>query len=476
MADTLQGVATIDSQRGNAQILAGGTAESFTIDANGLTAGFWGDQVTATVHRIDWSGYEGASGPPVAIDQVTGSPSNLEITIENPNRMAAYWVTIVPGGGNVTPEPEQWEGSWEAESAQITSGTVYRQGHSGDANGFAASNERDVGALTQSDSAVQFTVDVPDAGAYDLDIYYAHMYGRENDSITPQPTQQVLSVNGSGQRFVDYPTTMNWQHRGIVTEQIQLNAGSNTIRLAKSGSIGTANGEATLDKITLGLAGADVTVYDGAFARPDGSDLIFDVYAPADGYYDIEGAASAVLMGPQNQNVTVDLESSVFLHQGINRLRTGGSVATLTVTGDGDTAGVIDIAADQATLTGGARLENNAFATGGQVIGWVGNGGTASIDVNAPSAGAYMLLVHYANDERDGDHSYNIDIVSRDARFSVNGVVAHTLPMRGTWTWNDFWSFPVIVDLEAGSNTITIDNPDDYTANFEHFEVAPVNR
>ena len=47
--------------------------------------------------------------------------------------------------------------------------------------------------------------------------------------------------------------------------------------------------------------------------------------------------------------------------------------------------------------------------------------------------------------------------------------------MRGTWTWNDFWTCPVILDLSEGRNTIVFTNPDGPTAEFEHFRIAPVN-
>jgi len=57
------------------------------------------------------------------------------------------------------------------------------------------------------------------------------------------------------------------------------------------------------------------------------------------------------------------------------------------------------------------------------------------------------------------------------------------VPMRGTWSWNDYWSYPLIVDLEAGTNTIEIGNPglftgigdrEGRTADFDHFELAPL--
>ena len=235
--------------------------------------------MTATVHRIDWTGYEGAAGPPVPIAQVVSDPGRLEISIDGPDRMAAYWIAITPGEAALI-GPPPWKGQWDAEAADITSGVITRHGHADDGNAFAASGEHDVSGLNMNGSAVVFQVQVPEAGAYDLAVFYAHMYGRGAEATEPQPAQQVLTVNGA-ERFVDYPSTMNWQHRSIVREAVTLRAGSNTVELSKSGAIGTARGEVALDKIELTERRGERTSYDPAFARPHGDGLAFDLYAAA---------------------------------------------------------------------------------------------------------------------------------------------------------------------------------------------------
>jgi len=478
--DTLQGIASIDAERGSAQILAGGTGEDFTVVAEGLDPEAWGDLVTATVHRIGWTGYEGAASPPVPIAQVTGSPARLEVTVSAPDRMAAYWVQIVPAevedaDAGISPPP--WKGAWEAEDAVVRSGEITRLGHADDGNGFAASGEHDVSGLNLNDSAVVFHVEVPGSGDYDLAIFYAHMHGRAAEATEPQPAQQVLAVNGA-ERFVDYPSTMNWQHRSIVHQGVWLRAGANSVELSKSGAIGTARGEVALDKIELTERRPQRLVYDGAFARPDGAldgsgGLIFDLYAGADGYHRIEGARSGVLAGPQNQNVPVDLSRPVFLHAGINRLRTDAGIERLVVVPAKGPAPV-EVDAAAVVRAGGSCLIVNDFAAHGHVIGWNGRGATATITVET-GAGPHMLLVSYANDVRAEGHEYNIDIVTRYSDITVNGTVIGRFPMRGTWTWNDFWTYPVIVDLRRGRNTIGFGNPQAPTADFERFRLAPLN-
>ncbi|HEX2144626.1 MAG TPA: hypothetical protein VHG10_08980 [Glycomyces sp.] len=469
--DTLQGLASFDEARGSAQILAGGTGEDFAVTAEGLDPAQWTDRVTATVHRIDWSGYEGAAGPPVPIGQVVSAPEDLEIPIIGPDRMAAYWITITPGQAALI-GPPPWKGRWEAEAADITSGTITRHGNRDDGNGFAASGEHDVSGLRRNDSAVVFHVEVPEAGDYDLAIFYAHMYGRGAEATEPQPAQQVLTVNGA-ERFVDYPSTMNGKHRSTVRRAVTLRAGDNMVELSKSGAIGTARGDVAIDKIELTARRPEPRSYDPVFARPDGDGLVFDLYAAAEGYHRVEGADAGVLAGPQNQHVPVDLARSVFLHAGVNRLRTKATDGPLVVARAVGPA-PIEVDAAEVIRSGGSCLVVNDFAHRGHVIGWNGRGAAAVIEVMA-AAGPHALLISYANDERGKGHEYNIDIVSRNCRITVNGEEAGTYPMRGTWTWNDFWTYPLILELREGPNTIAFGNPEGPTAEFERFRIAPLN-
>lgn len=479
--DTLQGIASLDRERRTAQVLAGGCAGDFTIRIEGLDPVLWGEAVTATVHRIDWTGYEGAAGPPVALSRVTGPPGRIDVHVPQADRMAAYWVAVTPGEAEPLEAPP-WRGSWEAEHARITSGEVARQGHPGEGNGFAASGEYDVSGLNMNDSAVRFTVDVPGAGDYDLAVFYAHMYGRGAEATEPQPAQQVLAVNGA-ERFVEYPSTMNWQHRSVVHVPVRLRAGENTLELSKSGAIGTARGEVALDKIVLTEYRPERGVYDGAFARHDadcgtdcaaaegGEGLVFDVYASQDRYHRITGATRGVLLGPQNQCVPVDLTRPVFLHAGINRLR---AAAERLVVEPAEGPAPIEVDAAEAVRSGGSCLIVNEFANGGHVIGWNGRGADAAIAFEA-GAGPHALIVSYANGERAEGHESNVDIVTRHCDVVVNGKPAGRYPMRGTWTWNDFWTYPLIVDLVKGRNTIVFGNEDGPTAEFERFVIAPLN-
>ncbi|WP_230986939.1 CBM35 domain-containing protein [Cohnella fermenti] len=107
-----------------------------------------------------------------------------------------------------------------------------------------------VGGIDYSDSYVQFTVSVPTTKAYAMTIRYANG--------TSASSTQNLTVNGGGATTVAYPRTDGWLNTGsasTVTVNVNLNAGSNTIRLAKG-----STGYAELDLIDI--AGGNPARYE----------------------------------------------------------------------------------------------------------------------------------------------------------------------------------------------------------------------
>jgi hypothetical protein len=69
-----------------------------------------------------------------------------------------------------------------------------------------------------------------------------------------------------------------------------------------------------------------------------------------------------------------------------------------------------------------------------------------------------MLVVHYANDERDTGHPYNTDIISRPLDISVNDGEPTRYWFKNTWSWDNWWARGVPVTLEEGRNEITLYN------------------
>jgi hypothetical protein len=494
--DTLQGLASLDTSRRQAQVLLGGSAGDADVVVREVPRPLFGRTVTATVAEAAWSGYEGQHATPRVLARTkvrVADDGTVTVPLRGLHRMSAYRIVLTPGGsGTPTAPTVPWTASHEAEDAAITDGKVYTQGTVSNANGYAASGTKDVGSLNQAGSKVDFTVTVPEDGRYDLAILYGNQSGA--------PATQKLSVDGGDPVTVTYPSTENWTYRAKKDVRVELSAGSHTLTLAKGAA------EVTLDRIDLTArtaapaASYEATLADisgrpsydysssagvgtGALVLGPGDKAVFDVYAPRDGYYRVVPRASApVRLALHGQTVAAvpGRPLNLYLVAGNNRIETTAkhsAVRSLDVSGDGSSDGALSYGAAAATLTGGARLVDSAHASAGSYIGRLGNSAdsTAEFTVDAPTAGRYVLVVHYAhNDRRDNGHAYNTDIMSRTADITVGTGAPRKVTFKNTWSSDDYWTVGVPVDLRKGPNKVTFANATAWAPNIDRIELGRV--
>ncbi|MCQ9181756.1 carbohydrate-binding protein [Streptomyces sp. IBSBF 2953] len=517
--DTLQGMASLDTTRKQAQVLLGGSATDTNVVVNNIPSATFGTKVEVTVQRLDWSGYDGVSAPPKTISRAAFTPSSGSITVPltGLNPMSAYRITVTPNGGGTAATPTvSQSSSYEAENGTITGGTISTEGTGANYNAsqlYAASGTKDVTALNQATSEVDFAVSAPSSGTYNLTVFYGNKTGT--------PAQQALRIDGANPKFVTYPDTLNSEYRGTVTVPVTLSAGSHTVSLAKSdATLGTGAGDVTLDKIDLTAAQSNPeTLYEATFADTSGTpgwsygdvgeagtgavvldsgdSATFDAYAPTDGYYTVKtdyastgGTAALALNGAtvatlaNSSGAAATASDRLYLVAGINRIKVSpNSGATVTlkdlkVAGSGDTSGVTKIEAESGSLAGAAKIQSNVWTSGGKDVGYVGNGSANTLtfnNVSVPAAGRYALVIHYTNNDRSGTGSYNTNVKSRTAQLTVNGGTPATLTFRNTYGWSDFWSLGTTVNLTAGANSLKISNSASYAPDIDYVEVAPVN-
>ncbi|MDN0200078.1 CBM35 domain-containing protein [Streptomyces sp. S.PNR 29] len=494
--DTLQGLASLDTSRRQAQVLLGGSAGDSDVVVKNVPRSVFGRTVTATVAEAAWSGYEGQHATPQVLARTkvkVADDGSVTVPLRGMRKMSAYRIVLTPGGaGSPSPVSVPWSASYEAEEAAITDGKVYTQGTVSNANGYAASGTKDVGSLNQATSKVDFTVSVPKSGTYDLAILYGNQSGG--------PATQKLSVDGGAPATVSYPSTENWTYRAKKDVSLRLSAGTHVLSLAKG------DAEVTLDRIDLTArtgpptASYEATLADisgrpsydysssagtgtGALVLRSGDQAVFDVYAPRDGYFSVVSRASApVRLGLHGETVTArpGQPLRLYLEAGNNRIAmTAGraAVRSLDVSGDGSTAGVLSYEGASAVLAGGAKLVDSVHASAGSYIGSLGNSpsSTADFTVTAPRSGRYLLVVHYAhNDRRDNGHAYNTDIVSRTADITVGGAAPRKVTFKNTWSWDDYWTLGVPVDLKKGSNKVTFGNATAWAPNIDRIELGRV--
>ncbi|MET9778558.1 CBM35 domain-containing protein [Streptomyces sp. NPDC006367] len=494
--DTLQGLASYDRARRQAQVLLGGSSGDSDVVVRNVSRQVFGRAVTATVAEAAWSGYEGRHAAPRVLSRTkvaVAADGSVTVPLRGMHKMSAYRIVLTPGGtGTPTDASVPWSASYEAEDAAVTGGKVYTQGTVDNANGYAASGTKDVGSLNTPASRVDFTVTVPKAGRYDLAVLYGNQSGA--------PATQKLSVDGGAPVTVTYPSTQNWTYRAKKDLTVDLPAGTHVLSLAKG------EAEVTLDRIdlTARTTGPSVSYeatladisgdpgYDyssstgtgtGALVLRAGDKAVFDVYAPRDGYYTVTpDASAAVRLTLHGERIQAAPRAALrlYLVAGNNRITvTSGnaSLRSLGVSGTGSVSGTLSYEAATATLGGGAQLFPSAYASAGSYIGRLGNseGSTAEFTVDAPRPGRYLLTVHYAhNDRRDNGHAYNTDIMSRTADITVGSGAPRKVTFKNTWSAHDYWTVSLPVDLRKGTNKVTFGNATAWAPDIDRIELGRV--
>lgn len=234
----------------------------------------------------------------------------------------------------------------------------------------------------------------------------------------------------------------------------------------------------------------------------------FVVSVPSEGYYNLalRYSAGPFSGAPASRSIRVRLDGSaltdlalpgtpdwnswntvttrVFLSAGISRIdvdayagddRDAINVDYLDVTATSGTITTYEAEAGTNTLSGTAARASNAGASGGQHVGFIGNGSANWLrfnNVNVPAAGRYRMVVAYANAEQWNSHPYNDDHVDRGADISVNGGPAQRVYFRNTQSWTTFRTRVVDVNLVAGNNTITFGNASAYAPDIDLIRIA----
>jgi hypothetical protein len=118
--------------------------------------------------------------------------------------------------------------------------------------------------------------------------------------------------------------------------------------------------------------------------------------------------------------------------------------------------------AEAGTLGGQAAVRSSSGASGGALVGYVGNG-TANYlqfnNVNA-TAGAHQVTIFYASG------------AARSLTASVNGGTATNVNTPSTGGWDTIGSVTATLTLAAGTNTIRIANPTGWAPDIDRIVVT----
>ncbi|WP_045562037.1 LamG-like jellyroll fold domain-containing protein [Streptomyces sp. FxanaA7] len=511
---TMQGVGTLDEKKKQARLVFGGSTGKGHITFAGVPKKVFGKRVHAWVREIEWSGQLGDSAGPKLLtetnlkvsDDGTVSVDFGDGTLPTLKESSAYEIVLSPAGkARATQDaPARWQQSYEAEDAAHTGSGYSKNGPEGsprDVSKFYTSGGYNVGGLrTGSDMTLDFTVDVPEDGTYDLSVFANSL--NTFDKVKEQgPTNVFLRVDGKAdsERELYLPLGYKWVVWDHTDTTVKLTKGRHTLTLAARSADGkrVTQGDAIVDRLTLTLpdASARTRVYEGELAwlgggarpvydlpkraatgsgaarLPKKGTATFWVYSPADREATLEVdtlKGSGARLSVNGQDVLrLDKGGSsvaVSLSGGVNKVTvTGGSSATLvdrlTVTPTEGMLPTRTYEGKDAELSGSAALSPLSLATGGTAItgigGAPGNGNTATFTVTADRAGTHALRIRYSNPEQSPATHYNPDPLARHADLTVNGGGTRRVTFPHTFHQNNFWELTVPVRLKKGQNTLT---------------------
>ncbi|MEV4476672.1 hypothetical protein [Nonomuraea sp. NPDC049504] len=512
-ADTVQAVAALDESARRGTILVGGGAAPVRLDVSGLDRRVFGDRVDVVVSKTTWTGYEGDAAEPPVVAATRAEVSGGAITVDVPGGdvMAAYRVTVVPSSGPAPAADAPWSVSVEAESATLTAARVFDQDTTADPQLYATSGKRDVGGMNQDDSAVTFPVTVPRDGRYRLGVY---------QGTNKAPGRHALFVDGKLDRIVQYSADLGWTYRGRTDVEIELKAGTHELSLRTSTGDGTRlpGSDVTLDRFDLTeVRGPHRAVHGADEARLSGGARItrggkgpavvlggkaratYFVAARADGYHDLTFSYHAG--GRGDLRVSVDgreipglratrpgegaSRARVYLPAGISKVEVGGPArlelrALTTVRATASDGTVHRVEAERAPLGGAAKTvtvpgTSASNASGGAYVTDLGGASAGTLTLARPDGfgpGAYVLVVHYANADRNTGHPYNTDVISRHLDIAEAGGTTTRGVFRHNYAWDEFWPQATPLTLKTGDGALTIGNATAPGPNVDRLELA----
>ncbi|TYL52845.1 LamG-like jellyroll fold domain-containing protein [Agromyces mariniharenae] len=505
---SLQGVAALDEEHATARAIIGGATGPAPVDFVDVPADVFGDEVRVFVREIPWTGQLGDSEQPELLAELVRPVTDGTVTVdfdgtELPQLLesSAYEIIVTPAGatGSEGSVSQAWHAGYEAEDAAYTGGGYSRNGPEGspaDVSKFYTSGSFDVGGLrTGSDGKLDFTVEVPEDGTYDLSVF-ANSLNTYPLVQEQGPTNVFLTVDGAAEQEVFLTLGYKWVVWDHADTTVDLTAGTHTISLSARSLDGTRGtiGDAIVDRITLArdrdVAAASVyeaelsdfdgeAAYDvsgdgvtgsGAVELGDGESATFWVYGARDAEatvtVDVAGdaAGSLAVNGRDVLDLSSATRAAVHLDGGINKVTVTGDAAgvvldKLRIGGSAERLGATEYQAEDAELAGTAAATALTLAEGGSAVSGIGgdpgNENTLTFRVDAAEAGAHAVVVRYSNPEQVPATHYNPNPMARHADLSVNGGDVQRVLFAPTFHRNNFWERTIVLDLEAGENTIT---------------------
>ena len=445
------GVGSLNDEKNEIRILTAGADYSTAVKVKNLKdTGLYGKKVCVTVSAVTYQGIAGqVYAPEIVKTYVTKCGSSLTVHLNEMNANTAYYVEIREAEDTDTAfENKNLYTRYEFEHGTRLGGTyVYDSAYAttGDVAGM-------VGGMENIGDGVEIQINVPDDGDYEL----VFIYGNSNDGTTADDrtfTYVNLEIDGE-ESVIALENTVRSELTTSMTLIKTLEDGRHTIRLTHN------DGTYVLDSLLVRKAKTDSSLHViKDYDRTTDEVTSFLVVSPVDGYFDVSTVKETAISVDGAPAVTEkDGKATVFLRRGLNYIDVySADNVKLSAKASVKSAYQIVLDPSQATLSGTAYLDASNAAKQSFIGGISSNGGEAVYNVSIPESGTYKITVLYSNNDENGVHSYNIDLVEDFITVSANGKTQE-IYCRNTCSWDTFTTVTFNIDLVKGDNTITFSN------------------